>query len=528
MDAVHDGLHGPSMDASIWTSCSVTPTLSVNEVKSGSNQLVVGCHVIWGPVQLRKGLRHTRRDVRLFGRCSMVVVRKNSSFFRHTRLGFCECSQLTRRGAGLLAETVVKDMTSDLNPFMDELEITPATFLTDLLCVVYALLDTSDADRLPRLLLKDHYSNSQLTRVLNAIDANATNASTKWRSSLYSTLLRAFEAMRKQAGRRLECYRLLHDSEGFYAVLGSAWSYLLSPGQAEDRESIPGLLGIDKHIIFTSASTGKRVFDGLVAGAGGSWDSLARLMVGHVWVSYIGEFSFSFGDEGSYHLLFEAAHSQYLSQLRHFLVKRGLVPALVYLKAPLDFTDSPEAVIHAERHLARDTRQDLLDLLLRSLAPPNHREAVVKALQAGILFAFFECSEDSAGDGKTLHKLSQLLYRVLAEHIVYRSVLSQIRISLREVAHLDPAKSLPTTEIAAMWIYLQEIIDERLGLLDLHVKRALPNLRACHNPDCNVMREKSELKCCSGCSAVYYCSKNCQRAHYHKGGHQLDCFLRFQ
>ncbi|KAJ7057711.1 hypothetical protein C8F01DRAFT_1256335 [Mycena amicta] len=336
----------------------------------------------------------------------------------------------------LLAEIAVKDMISDLNPFMDELEATPRT-ASHLLCVAYALLDTSDADRLAQILPKDHDSHAQLRRVLDAMgilaflieqlfveteafhalwprvwrwtgiltdSLDATNASVKLRSHLYSTVLRAFEAMRRQAGRRPECFRLLLDSEGYYTVLGTAWSYLLS--RAGDRQGlmrVSGLLSIDRGEILTSNPSGhKRAFDGLVAGAGGSWDSLARLIVGHIRFVCPSESSPINEDSrsrlemmGVIALLYESARSHYLSRLRHLLAKRGLVPALVimsraYLKAPLRFTDS------ATTNAARLTRHNLLDVLGRSLETPNPREAVVKALQAGILSAFFECSEDSA------------------------------------------------------------------------------------------------------------------------------------
>ena len=48
-------------------------------------------------------------------------------------------------------------------------------------------------------------------------------------------------------------------------------------------------------------------------------------------------------------------------------------------------------------------------------------------------------------------------------------------------------------------------------------------LGACHNDDCGRLLPRAELKRCSACKKMSYCSVACQRAHWTAGGHRQRC-----
>mmetsp|Transcript_591 Transcript_591/g.756 ORF Transcript_591/g.756 Transcript_591/m.756 type:complete len:256 (+) Transcript_591:2052-2819(+) len=50
----------------------------------------------------------------------------------------------------------------------------------------------------------------------------------------------------------------------------------------------------------------------------------------------------------------------------------------------------------------------------------------------------------------------------------------------------------------------------------------LLQLRACNNPGCGkVEKSKGELRQCSGCHSAFYCSRDCQKAHWKR--HKKEC-----
>ncbi|KAF7320526.1 MYND-type domain-containing protein [Mycena chlorophos] len=315
-------------------------------------------------------------------------------------------------------------------------------------------------------------------------------------------------------------YGVFHRTAGLYRILGRIWKNLLPP---KTSERVP-LKHISKLIAFLCSSCERSqcptepLFRDLVLGLGGTWTHFARALVSYLRLlfpdgraSVTGE---TFEELSLFcSLLRESVANDALSDLRFALATCGLT-------APL---------VHACRALLRVSgdltfglgilRIKLLRNLHDHLDTPRRQERVVEALQAGVLFLFFRGHAEISRDAEVLEALRSLLQRVLQEGLVYYSVLSQLRQSLAELAHLQH----PVAALRAYWETFVKVAQDKFVIMSSYDEGKLNKFRACDNIRCGAVKIKSKMYCCSGCRTAHYCSPHCQKADYRDGDHRTNC-----
>ncbi|KAJ7611209.1 hypothetical protein FB45DRAFT_941273 [Roridomyces roridus] len=104
----------------------------------------------------------------------------------------------------------------------------------------------------------------------------------------------------------------------------------------------------------------------------------------------------------------------------------------------------------------------------------------------------------------------------------YRSVLIEFRSSLADMeTHMNHTRASQSPAWDA-WEGFLSWYDCFLPMAEIHDSSDRVPTRACDNVECDLVSAKADLKRCSCCESVYYCSTDCQRLDWNRG-HRKTC-----
>ncbi|KAF7288891.1 hypothetical protein MIND_01405100 [Mycena indigotica] len=271
----------------------------------------------------------------------------------------------------------------------------------------------------------------------------------------------------------------------------------------------------------------------LLAGVGGLWDRLARVIVQQFQYCLKGhnpEKPFDtwqlMSIAGLHPPLDRAASESGAPALRHALARAGVIPCLVTINRILARQTLPDSL--------KTIPRDFLRLSAQMLRVQNAQKYMVQALKAGYLSLLFSYSHGPNVGAFTRENQTQTHARVIANIMpltYYPSVLRQLQVSLGEVKNLDSRVYLQPFAAVEQWEELLEKTHRHsLALHDLD-EGVFPWITtgACDNFKCAAIVNRKLLKRCSECIATFYCSTECQRADWVEGHrHECPTFAEFR
>ncbi|KAF7324051.1 MYND-type domain-containing protein [Mycena kentingensis (nom. inval.)] len=329
---------------------------------------------------------------------------------------------------------------------------------------------------------------------------------------------RALRMLQKR-GKRLD---ILHSPE-LGRPVGAAWVQIAT-SKRDDAAALleqvsTMVIGTFPTDNYDPAGMSLGILDNLAVGTGGTWRSLARLIVRHIRI-FVPNRRAPEGNvpqlTGLFCLLSPLIYAlgPDRRQLRAELVRAGLVSALVSACRALVKTTTLVAV--------ESFRPKLMAQLYRLLVLHRRQDRMNEALRAGILLLPFEVAPEVwSGDLTTASRVCLLIDNVM-ECAVFNSTLRLFRTSYPEVAHLDPQQYLWHPETLGRWRYLVSVMTRMMQVAELF-DAGLPSRKACDNLSCSKVADKEHFRRCSGCLSAYYCSKQCQIEDHRFGRHGEYC-----
>ncbi|KAJ7495429.1 hypothetical protein FB451DRAFT_1387459 [Mycena latifolia] len=160
-------------------------------------------------------------------------------------------------------------------------------------------------------------------------------------------------------------------------------------------------------------------------------------------------------------------------------------------------------------------------LLLRCfLTTSPTRSSISTALEAGLLGALVLSAKVDSPHIK--HHLNVYFTQLLPGYMAYRSVLLHMEKALLEAEDLAPTGGLFTSDFNAVWKRFSSLTRERLELLITFDSTPQISYRECDSVKCAKICAKNDLRRCSGCLDLYYCSKHCQVDDW-RANHRRKC-----
>ncbi|KAJ7616365.1 hypothetical protein DFH06DRAFT_1483845 [Mycena polygramma] len=326
---------------------------------------------------------------------------------------------------------------------------------------------------------------------------------------LYSLCMSLFRIFRENEGAN----KLLDSTEGPHAVAGRAWRHLIHAKEDEGFSDMCYFLSA----WFRNQTWDPVTFEALVAGAGGTRNDLASLVLLHLDRLFPSHDTVVTSQTlshvvGILYLVGKIGREWDLA-LRDALLAQGIVTAL---------TNAGRALSSCPLPVAEIEMKSIFTALVDDLACfPRHRR-ITDSLRAGLLHVIFNCGS-ARHRQRTGAFLRYLLQDILPPATVYHSVLTQLRLSLAEVCDRDATAVFADPEILKHWLHFVELVEKRLQVVDLYNMGSLGTTTACNSLKCARISAKYELQRCSGCSLSYYCSRTCQTDDWRYGGHRERC-----
>ncbi|KAJ7627758.1 hypothetical protein DFH06DRAFT_1304445 [Mycena polygramma] len=310
---------------------------------------------------------------------------------------------------------------------------------------------------------------------------------------------------------------------GFGFMIGRALLYLLK----NDTFILHAYFFI-RHFLVEYLDVGNRDnLDEFVAGAGGSFDELAGLIIDKInRLVPTDSTRLSQDDIVSFRFL--------LSVVIHIAVKTETSVGRLSVMGPLTAAFVPHGGAQAFTVLALAlARSKLTDpqigtkfvfekclmTLSQIFASPGGHVQLSESLECGLLTAVVS----GAKFGELVfNQSSTLLNFILLPFTVYHTVLSKMAVGLLDAAADERAPEFTSSELAPMWSALRASVKDRLEALESFRARE-SEYKACDNDECGKMSHKMDFKRCGGCKSSYYCSAACQAHDWRHGGHAESC-----
>ncbi|CAK5271633.1 unnamed protein product [Mycena citricolor] len=155
---------------------------------------------------------------------------------------------------------------------------------------------------------------------------------------------------------------------------------------------------------------------------------------------------------------------------------------------------------------------------------PAHSR-LCESLRAGLLNLFAICvnPRNTLNPRAGRRFVETILKEQLLPGTVYHSVMEQLVIALPPLRkRISKAIEFGYPDLLQEWNSFLQIFDNHACVMQTP-KAAEESFRACDYLPCGQLRSKYEVKRCSGCEVVWYCSEICQAKDWTGGGHSSLC-----
>ncbi|KAK7024681.1 hypothetical protein R3P38DRAFT_2626034 [Favolaschia claudopus] len=169
---------------------------------------------------------------------------------------------------------------------------------------------------------------------------------------------------------------------------------------------------------------------------------------------------------------------------------------------------------------AMDIANSCIAMLCSIFQGPSIHDALRLAIKHGLLTLIPPCARWLPNQ-PVHNNLYNLMKDYLCESMVRYNILETLepfQDLLQRAEHESASFSVPN--VRNLWTAFSKLGRERF-----HIRRQFdrsPRIRACDNVECGKLCPKSMLRCCSGCSTLLYCSRECQVADW-QSGHRRSC-----
>ncbi|KAJ7058960.1 hypothetical protein C8F01DRAFT_1371103 [Mycena amicta] len=302
---------------------------------------------------------------------------------------------------------------------------------------------------------------------------------------------------------------------GLRCSVAKAWAYFVAIRSPSALTKISEILLEDDEL--KDGASNPHLLDEILAGAGGSYEHLASLVVAHFrWV--LPQWDVDVDDPARDTassiwgvLAFIDRNSRTRPKFREALVEGGITTGLTTALRAFSISPREPDIINIPLSLMR--------FCFVEMYPQG---PFVQSLRAGLLPALFACAVNPSEAVDVTDLLNSFFGTDFLRLTMYHSVLVQLERSLHEIRHLDPAVHFPEP-ILKLWREFVALVNERLRILASYRKGELTPYRVCDNLKCAKVSEKKKLKRCTGCYSAYYCDQTCQKADYVAGQHRVHC-----
>ncbi|KAJ7119223.1 hypothetical protein C8R43DRAFT_1035404 [Mycena crocata] len=303
---------------------------------------------------------------------------------------------------------------------------------------------------------------------------------------------------------------LISKTKGVRSLMMHAWTALFDTEEGPENPGFAYLCNFLRNFMQANESDN---FEEVLEGAGGS-RALAALVVRHITLfiptrdTSVDE-RILFFIEGALHFLYELQDSGHMSTA---LVSSGLVTALVTAACSI----GASTIVHDD---LPDLLFDIFDILEGLMDVSPSYVAVSEALSAGLLPAIIS-SAVVCGDSDDMESSSLWnMLDTLPGYTIYYPVAVQLELLLREAEDAPLAPAFNKLPIGKIWTQFTMVVKQRIEVLN----EAMVLFKACDNMECGVIHRKEKFQRCGRCQRVYYCSPDCQKSDWGRGGHRAAC-----
>ncbi|KAJ7214746.1 hypothetical protein C8J57DRAFT_1483191 [Mycena rebaudengoi] len=180
-------------------------------------------------------------------------------------------------------------------------------------------------------------------------------------------------------------------------------------------------------------------------------------------------------------------------------------------------TDMLRIFVDLDREIINPLDELFLPLLRDNLDGPR---ALAHAITAGLLEVLI--LSVTSTHKQTREDIEKLLVSFLPGSTVYRSVLECINDVIEE-ADRFVASWFRGKSIAEHWTSFRTLVEQRISFLHSDFTGESACLQGCDAPSCNKVVKRAEMRRCSNCQQVYYCSQACQKEDWRGRGHRTWC-----
>ncbi|KAJ7058673.1 hypothetical protein C8F01DRAFT_280852 [Mycena amicta] len=286
----------------------------------------------------------------------------------------------------------------------------------------------------------------------------------------------------------------------------------------------------------------KENMDEMVAGAGGSMEDMAELIVSHLQTILTNK-QLNLPEDALVHLvritvglILHGDFSTLQGVGKLFEVDWHLLPLGELIDALLERSDFLptliDSIIALSDTSAADTGRTLDEALMvieRIILCRQGDIDPVKVMHAGILSAIIHCARvEFPGKDLVTPRLRRILVEALDVSCLYRYNAGALDTASKipEVQQLAQSAAFVHSETYVHWIAFIKAVQDRRRILDLTYARLegiLARHKICDNSECHQMILRRLLQKCAHCQAVSYCSKACQKSDWTNGGHRDAC-----
>ncbi|KAF7312973.1 MYND-type domain-containing protein [Mycena kentingensis (nom. inval.)] len=205
------------------------------------------------------------------------------------------------------------------------------------------------------------------------------------------------------------------------------------------------------------------------------------------------------------------------------LLERGLVQltckALSYIAKHVSREEQPAP----QKRSVGVVVHTLLSVLTIALFTPPGSHRIPESISRGLLHSiiglvgFEECDR----------LLDCTLRAILGQSLVRPRVLAAVKEVFPELCRLeaDAGPAFRETSFFPLWEMFTEAMTHRVKVYERYMAGEFPVQKMCDNFKCSLIGKDTEFQRCSGCRLLTYCSLECQKEDWLRGGHKKGCAL---